>query len=326
MNKLAVIALGGNALLRDSEEGTIGQQEKNTYETLESMVFLLKQNYNLIITHGNGPQIGNILLRNDAGEQVYTIPQMPLDVCVADSQGGIGYMIERVLKNILREHGIHRNVLTLMTMVEVDPDDPAFSDPRKPIGKSLTREQADLLSKEKGWTFKEENKTGSKGYRRVVPSPFPEYITNWEIIAKNACEGTIVIALGGGGVPVYKDHEGNLRSAEAVIDKDIASAILATQVGAREFYILTDVSFVYENFRQSNQKALEFLNYKDTLDHLEKGTFGEGNMLPKIKAALSFIENGGEKSIITESKKLEDKSYGTKISMDYIEEDLHKYD
>jgi carbamate kinase len=325
MSKLAVIALGGNALLRVDQEGTIDQQEQNTKETLENIVFLLQQGYNIVITHGNGPQVGNIVMRNDAGEQLYGIPQMPLDICVADSQGGIGYMIERMLYNVLKKHNINRNVLSLMTMVEVDPNDTAFNDPRKRIGKILAKDEADKLNETKGWKFKKESKS-KNGYRRVVPSPKPKLIMNREVIARNALSGTIVIAVGGGGIPVYYDEEGNVRAAEAVIDKDLASSMLAHQIGADELYILTDVPFVYANYGSQDQQVLEFLNYADTMMHLESGAFGEGTMAPKIKAALQFIREGGYMSIITESKRLADKSYGTKITMDYNEKDLHKYD
>lgn len=325
MNKLAVIALGGNALLRDSQKGTIDEQEDNTTETLENIVFLIQQGYNIVLSHGNGPQVGNIVMRNDAGEQLYGIPQMPLDVCVADSQGGIGYMIERALKNVLMKHGLHREVLTLMTMVEVDPADEAFKNPTKRIGKTVLKAEADALAAAKGWSFKEEKKQVG-GYRRVVPSPIPQKIMNCQVIEKNAREGTIIIAVGGGGVPVYRDENNQVRPTEAVIDKDLASALLAAEIGADEFYILTDVPFVYANFGEPDQKILEFLNYRDAMQYYNRGTFGEGSMAPKIRAALSFIEKGGEKSIITESKKLTDKAYGTKITQEYDEADLHKYD
>lgn len=324
MGKLAVIALGGNALLRDNQLGTIDEQEDNTTETLENLIFLIKEGYNIVLTHGNGPQVGNILMRNDAGEQMYGIPQMPLDICVADSQGGIGYMIERCLRNVLRKHGIHRNVLTLMTLVEVQPDDHAFTNPTKRIGKTVNKEEAELLAKVKEWVFKEEKKHAG-GFRRVVPSPSPIHIMNCDVIEQNARNGTIVIAVGGGGIPVYIDQEGKVRPSESVIDKDLASALLASQIKAEEFYILTDVPYVYANYKEPNQQILEFLNYDDTLKHLEAGVFGEGSMAPKIKAALQFIGYGGEKSVITESKKLEDKAYGTKITMEYDEKDLNKY-
>lgn len=325
MSKLAVIALGGNALLRNNQSGTIEEQEANTTETLENLIFLVKEGYNLVFTHGNGPQVGNILLRNDAGENQYGVPQMPLDICVADSQGGIGYMIERCLLNVLRKHNLKRNVLTLMTLTEVDPADSAFNNPTKRIGKMMSKEEADRLNKKKGWIFKEEKKSKG-GYRRVVPSPEPKSIMNCEVVESNARAGTIVIAVGGGGIPVYTDEQGMVRPSEAVVDKDLASSILATQIKADEFYVLTDVPFVYANYGEPDEKKLEFLNYTDTLKYLKAGTFGEGSMAPKIKAALSFIEKGGRQSIITESKKLEDKSFGTKITLEYEEKDLHKYD
>ncbi len=324
MSKLVVIALGGNALLRDNQVGTIDEQEENTTKTLESLIFLIEMGYNLVITHGNGPQVGNILMRNDAGEQVYGIPQMPVDICVADSQGGIGYMIERCLRNVLKKHGINRNVLTLMTLVKVDPDDNAFKNPTKRIGKTVNFDEAQKLSSEKGWAFKEEKKHEG-GYRRVIASPAPTGIINCDVIEQNARNGTIVIAVGGGGVPVYFDDKDVLRTAEAVIDKDLASSFLAMQIKAEEFYILTDVPFVYSDYGKENQQVLEFLNYNDTVKYLEAGAFGEGSMAPKIRAALNFINNGGEKSIITESKKLMDKAYGTKITMEYDEKDLNKY-
>ena len=264
-------------------------------------------------------------MRNHAGEQLYHIPHMPLDICVADSQGGIGYMIERMLLNVLKKHNIKRNLLALMTMVEVDINDPAFARPAKRIGRPVEREVAERFTRERGWVFREEPDHPGM-FKRMVPSPQPKHIMNWEIIKKNARAGTIVVAVGGGGVPVYIDDKGDVRPAEAVVDKDIASAILASQIGADEFYILTNVPYVYENYGKPGQRILEFLNYNDTLKHLEAGTFSEGSMAPKIRAALYFIKNGGEKSIITESTKLEDKSYGTKITMEYSEEDLHKYD
>ena len=314
--KLAVVALGGNALLRDNERGTIEEQEKHTAETLENLIFLIKAGYDLIVTHGNGPQVGNILMRNDAGEQIYGISPMPLDICVADSQGGIGYMIERIFRNILIRHGIKRNVITVVGMVEVEAEDPAFSNPTKRIGMYYSEDQAMQLTKEKGWIFKLSKKS-DKGWRRVVPSPVPKAIFNLELIQKLAEEGNIVITCGGGGIPVYHDQNNEIRTIDAVIDKDLASAVLAHRVGANEFYILTDVPFIFKDFGLPTQEKLEFLDYKDTLKYLEAGTFGEGSMAPKIAAALAFIENGGEKSIITEASKLEDKSYGSKITMEY---------
>ncbi len=316
MKKLAVVALGGNALLRDNEEGTIEQQELNATETLENLVFLINEGYELVITHGNGPQVGNILMRNDAGEKMYHIAPMPLDICVADSQGGIGYMIERMLRNVLKKHGIRKNVITMVTLVEVDQHDPAFNNPSKRIGKTYSKEEADRLSNEKGWIFKSSAKS-INGYRRVVPSPLPKEIINRETIELLVNNGNIVIAAGGGGIPVYYDEEGNVRTIDAVIDKDRASGLLAKNIGADELYILTDVSFIYKDFGKPTQEKLEFLNYADTVKYLEAGTFAEGTMEPKIRACLEFIESGGKKSVITEAKKLEDKSFGSKITMEY---------
>lgn len=316
MSQLAVVALGGNAIQRGDQAGTIDEQEDNTIRTLENLVFLIRQGYQLVITHGNGPQVGNILLRNDAGEAMYGIPQMPVDICVADSQGGIGYMIERMLRNVLNRHNLHREIVTLVTLTMVDKNDPAFNNPTKRIGKLCTYEEAERLAKEKGWIFKEEMKTGN-GFRRVVPSPEPLKIMNSGVIEYMARQGTIVIAAGGGGVPVYLDEKGDVRPAEVVIDKDLASSLLATSIRASEFYILTDVPYVYINYRQPDEKAIEFLDLADTEKYLAKGMFGEGNMAPKIKACLNFIKQGGRKAVITEAFKLEDKRYGTKITMHY---------
>ncbi|MDD2570702.1 MAG: carbamate kinase [Bacteroidales bacterium] len=323
MKKLAVVALGGNALLRDNQAGTIEEQEQNTTDTLENLIFLIREGYDLVITHGNGPQVGNILMRSDAGEQLYSIPQMPIDICVADSQGGIGYMIERMMRNVLIRNGIQKEIVTLVTAVVVDEHDPAFGNPTKRVGKIYSQEQADELARSKGWVFREETK-GTPGWRRVVPSPKPLRIINENVVETLARQGVITIAVGGGGIPVYFDDEGKVRAAEAVIDKDLASGLLAGRISADEFYILTDVPFIYQNFRKPDQKVLEFLDYADTQKLLENGEFGEGTMAPKIKACLSFIEQGGDKAVITEAFKLEDKSYGSKITRYYDPADLNK--
>ncbi len=323
MKKLAVIALGGNALLRGDQQGTIEEQEQNTTATLENLVFLINDGYDLVVTHGNGPQVGNILMRNDAGEQIYGIPQMPLDICVADSQGGIGYMIERMLRNVLKKHNIDKEVVTLVTAVVVEEDDPAFNRPTKRVGKIYNKDEAEKLSELKGWEFKEEVKVKG-GWRRVVPSPKPVQIINEQVISSLARQGVITVAAGGGGIPVMYGSDGDLKAAEAVIDKDLASSLLAARIKADEYYILTDVDFVYSNFKKENQEKLEFLNYKDTLKHLENGEFSEGSMAPKIKACLQFIEKGGQKAIVTDAFKLQDKSFGTKITMEYDNQDLKK--
>jgi carbamate kinase len=314
--KLAVVALGGNALLRGDQVGTIDEQEQNTTETLENLIFLIKEGYDVVITHGNGPQVGNILMRNDAGEQIYNIAQMPVDICVADSQGGIGYMIERMFRNVLNKHGIEKNVVCLVTSILVDINDPAFTDPQKRIGKIYTKSQADDLALKKGWIFREEVKNDG-GYRRVVPSPVPIDIMNQSIIRDLALKGNIVIAAGGGGVPVYIDEKKDVRPAEAVIDKDLASSLLASLIGADEFYILTDVPYIYINYKKPDQEIREFLNYADALKYLNEGQFSKGSMAPKIQACLNFIKNGGRMGVITEAFKLADTKYGSKITMEY---------
>lgn len=313
-NKLAVIAFGGNALLRGNQKGTIEEQESNTSDTMENILFLIKQGYNLILAHGNGPQVGNILMRNDAGEQNYGIPQMPMDVAVADSQGSIGYMLERALRNVLIKNGIEKEIVTVVTQVVVDKNDPAFNNPTKRVGKIYSKAEADKLADEKKWTFKEEVKVDG-GYRRVVPSPKPLDFLNSKTICQLANEGKIVITVGGGGIPVYYDENNQIRPLEAVIDKDLASAMVAIKSKANEFYILTDVPYVYINYKKENQKTLEHLTHSEALKHLNDGQFAEGSMAPKIRAALNFIEGGGKMSIITEATMLKETNCGTKITM-----------
>lgn len=314
--RLAVVALGGNALLRGNQKGTNEEQNQNTKDTLENLIYLAKEGYNLVISHGNGPQVGNILMRNDAGESMYDIPQMPLDICVADSQGGIGYMIERNLRNVLRQRGIDRNVITVVTEVVVSREDTAFSDPQKRVGKIYDKEEADKLTANLGWEFKEEVKKPG-GWRRVVPSPEPLDIMNHELIKKLAEQGNIVIAVGGGGVPVAVNENGEVEGVEAVIDKDRASSLLGNLIGADEFYILTDVPFIYKDFNKPTQEKLEFLNLADAHTYLEDGQFSKGSMEPKVRACVNFVEKGGEKAVITEATKLEDRSYGSKITKNY---------
>jgi len=314
MSKLAVIALGGNAIIRGDERGTIQQQNKNSTDTFEHLTYLLKEGYNMVLTHGNGPQVGNILLRNDAGEEIYDIPQMPLDICVADSQGGMGYMLEKMLKNVLKCEGINKEIVTIITQVVVSKDDPAFSNYTKRVGKLYDKKRADALSADKGWVFKKSSKR-KNAWRRVVPSPKPIAIMNEDIIKKLADSGIIVIAVGGGGVPVYYDDKGMLQAVEAVIDKDAASSLLGSNIGADEFYLLTDVPYVYKNFGTDKQEILEFLTKVEINQLIKEKAFGEGNMLPKIKSALRFVENGGSKSVITDASNLENKKYGTRITL-----------
>lgn len=315
MAKLAVIALGGNALLRGNQKGTHEEQEQNTRNTLENIIPLIREGYNIVIGHGNGPQVGNILMQNAAGADTYDIPSMPLDICVAQSQGSIGYMIERTLRTLLAQHKIKREVCCLITPVLVDKHDEAFSNPTKRVGRIYTQKQATALAEENGWEFREEVRATGSGWRRVVPSPKPVEVLNAPLVKMLAERGVIVIAVGGGGVPVARDKQGTLEAIEAVIDKDSASAVLASAVGAQEFYILTDVPYVYTNFRTPEEKKLEQVTRAEVEQLLKKNMFGEGNMAPKIRACIEFLENGGEMSIITEATKLADNSVGTRITL-----------
>jgi carbamate kinase len=314
MKKIAVVAFGGNALLRGNEIGTIQQQEINTYDTCFQLLNLLKQDYNIVITHGNGPQVGNIMLRNEAGYNNYKIPKMPLDICVADSQGGIGYMIERQIFNLFKDYKIRKNVVTLITQVLVEKDDPAFQNPTKPVGAFYLKEEADLLARVNNFVFKEDPR--KRGWRRVVPSPKPKDILNKKTIKDLVKKGNIVIASGGGGIPVYRGEDKKLYGVEAVIDKDSASALLASEIGAEAFFILTDISKVYINFRKPDQEALDIITADEAQKLFDEGHFSAGSMGPKILAAINFVRNGGKETIITESTMLGDPNGGTKIVSD----------
>lgn len=311
MKKIAVVALGGNALLRASEIGTIEQQEKNAYETLAKLLELIRSGYNVVITHGNGPQVGNIMLRNEAGYEKYKIPKMPLDICVADSQGGIGYMLERQMRNVLNDFKINKNVVSLITQVLVDINDPAFQNPSKPVGSFYIKEEADLLAKANNWQFKEDS--AKRGWRRIVPSPIPQDIMNKQIIDELVNNGHIVIAVGGGGVPIYRHQNNYLEAIEAVIDKDRASSLLAQQINAETLYIITDVPKVYINYGKPDQKELDVITVDDAEKYLEENQFGAGSMQPKILAAINFIKNGGKRAVITSEAEIGKENGGTQI-------------
>lgn len=311
MKKIAVVAFGGNALLRGDEQGTIDEQEKNAYDTCVKVISLIKKGYSIVITHGNGPQVGNIMLRNEAGYEKYKLPKMPVDVCVADSQGSIGYMIERMMRNALNDLKVRRNVVTLVTQVLVDRNDPAFENPNKPVGPFYLKEEAELLAKANGWKFKEDAR--KRGWRRVVASPKPLDILNKKIVRLLAKAGHIVIAVGGGGIPVFRHENNYLEAIEAVIDKDLASAFLARSIDADEFFILTDVPKVYINFNKPNQQALDRITWQQAQKYYDEGEFAAGSMGPKILAAIEFVKNGGKETIITEASQLEVKNCGTRI-------------
>jgi carbamate kinase len=314
MKKVAVVAFGGNALLRADEIGTIEQQEKNTLDTCEKLIPWINDGWELVITHGNGPQVGNILLRNEAGYKEYKIPKMPLDICVADSQGGIGYMIDRQMRNALNNNKIKKNVIAVITEVLVDINDPAFQNPTKPIGPYYLKEEAELLSKANGWVFKEDAR--KRGWRRVVASPKPLEVMNNQVIRDLVDKGHIVIGAGGGGIPVYWHSDtGYLEAIEAVIDKDLASSLLAIEINADLFCIITDVPKAYINFNKPNQKALDKVSVADARKYYENGEFGSGSMGPKILAAIYFVEKTGREALITTQEELNKDNCGTRITL-----------
>lgn len=310
MQKLAVIALGGNALLRRGQQGTYSEQLENVHATCESLMGLIGRGYNLVIGHGNGPQVGNVLLQHEGGRREFGLEAMPMDFCVAETQGSMGYMIERTLHNVFMEKNVVRGIVTLVTEVAVDRNDPCFLNPTKPIGPYYKKEEADVIAARDGSVFREDPK--GFGWRKVVPSPVPLAVMNVEIIKRLASEGNVVIAAGGGGIPVYYEN-GLLHGVEAVIDKDLASALMAVSIGADEFYILTDVPKVYLNFRKPDEAALETVSVAEMEGYIAAGHFSEGSMLPKVRAAIYFVNNGGRECIITESSQLENPSCGTRI-------------
>ena len=311
MKKLSVIAFGGNALLKGDQVGTIDEQEQNVYETCQHLVDLIKRGYDIVIGHGNGPQVGNVLLQHEAGNRLYGLPKQPIDFCVAETQGSIGFMIEQQLRNVLAEHGIERNIVTIVTQVNVDKEDKAFKNPTKPVGPFYSKEEADKLTEEQGWVFHEDPR--KRGWRRVVASPKPLDIPNWKAIEKLARDGNIVITVGGGGIPAYIDEKGKIIGIDAVIDKDLASSMLAEKINADEFFILTDVPNVYINFHKPNQKKLERVTAKEIKEYLDQGHFTEGSMAPKVRACLEFVEHSGNEAIITEASQVGKDGAGTVI-------------
>ena len=314
MKKLAVVAFGGNALLRSGQKGTIDEQEANVYETCTHLLNLIKNDIDIVIGHGNGPQVGNVMLQHEAGEKTYGIPKQPIDVCVAETQGSIGYMIEQQLRNVLEKENLDRDILTLVTQVVVDKEDPAFKNPTKPVGPYYTKEEADKMADGDKVVFHEDPR--GRGWRRVVPSPNPERINNRMSIEKLSRDGNIVVTVGGGGIPAFYVEPNKLQGIDAVIDKDLASSKLASEINAEEFYILTDVPKVSINFNTPDEVQLDEITLSDAKKYLEEGHFAEGSMAPKIRAAIQFVENGGEKCIITESADLGKKNAGTRIIQD----------
>lgn len=313
MKKLAVVAFGGNALLRGDQKGTIDEQEANAYDACENLTKLMNQNYNIVVTHGNGPQVGNILLANTAGHKLYGLPDMPLDISVAYSQGFIGYVIEQQLRNVLMAKDLDRDIISIITQVLVNKDDPAFLSPTKPIGPFYTKDEADKINAENKSVFKEDAR--GRGWRKVVASPTPLVIFNRQTIEKIAREGHIVIAVGGGGIPCFYVEGNKLQGIDAVIDKDLASALLASQIRADKLFILTDVPKVCINFNTPQEKSLDKMTIAEAKRFLEEGQFGEGSMAPKVRAAINFVERSGKDTIITESTLLGVNNGGTRVTI-----------
>ncbi len=294
--KKIVIALGGNAIKEWNQKGSAEEQLENLRRSCSHMMKIVRRGYPIVITHGNGPQVGNLLIQQERSAQ--EIPPQPLDVCDAMTQGQIGYMIQQTLFNELKEAGINRTVVTLITQVMVDRGDEGFLNPTKPIGPFYNEIEKEELGKHQGHVFQKVEMEGER-YRRVVPSPDPLWIVEAKVIKDLFESGVIVIASGGGGVPVISDVGGDIRGVEAVIDKDLAGEKLAESVGADLFMILTEVDQVYLNFGKEDQRGLKTLSLEEARKYLSEGQFPAGSMGPKVEACIRFIEYGGEKAIIT---------------------------
>ena len=297
--RLALIAFGGNALLPENQRGLQEEQMRNAQTAAQLMVHIVKKGYELIIVHGNGPQVGNILIQME--EAVTKIPPFSLETCDAMTEGSMGYMLEKAIINELRRNSIDKEVATLISQVIVDPEDPAFQNPTKPIGPFYTKYRAQMLAREKKWTMVED---AGRGYRKVVPSPKPiDVVPKW-IIRDLVRDGKIVIAAGGGGIPVIITSRGLFQGVEAVIDKDYAASLLAREVGVDLFIILTGTDRVYLNFGKPDQKECPVLTVDEAEQHLKQGQFPAGSMGPKIRAAIEYIRNGGREVLITSAAHL----------------------
>ena len=303
--KLAMVAFGGNALLRAGQKGTFAEQLANVEEACSQLTHLLSRGYDLILSHGNGPQVGVAMLQQEAGRQQYGLEAMPMDFCGAQTQGSIAYLIESGMERALSKAGIERRIVSLVTRVEVSAADPGFADPTKPVGPYYASAPA-----EDGAVYREDPR--GRGWRKVVASPKPVSIANIELVGRLAREGYIVVTSGGGGIPVVREG-GVCRGVEAVIDKDLASALAAVQTGADELYILTDIPKVYIGFRTEREQALDSMTLAQARAYLAEGQFAEGSMAPKVRAGISFVEATGGKCIITEAGQLDNPACGTRI-------------
>lgn len=292
MNKRAVIALGGNALIKKEQKGTIYEQFANTRESCRSIVQMIKESWDVVITHGNGPQVGALVLQNQIAKDI--TPEMPLGICVAESEGLIGYMVQQCLLNALKREQIDKAVIALITQVIVDPNDPSLTNPTKPIGPYYSEEESFEMLKQ-GYHMTKQ----PRGWRMVVPSPDPLRIVEGGIIRKMLDDDIIVIASGGGGMPVIEKEGWGLDGLEAVVDKDLAAERLAEAVGAQVLLILTDVEKVFLHYNTAQQQPLDKVTYNELKEYYLSGHFPPGNMGPKILAALRFLEFGGDRVIIS---------------------------
>jgi carbamate kinase len=291
-----VVAIGGNSLIKDKQHQTVEDQYDAIMKTSEHISELVKSGYDVVITHGNGPQVGFILLRAEMASK--TLHTVPLDSCGADTQGAIGYGLQKAMSNILKRKGVEGRIpVTVVTQVLVDKNDPAFQNPSKPIGPFYSEEEAKEKKKKLGWSVVED---AGRGYRRVVASPIPKEIIEIGAIEKLLEEKFVVIAVGGGGIPIIRNDKGEIEGVAAVIDKDYASSLLARNIDADVFIISTAVEKVYLNFGKPDQKPLDKITVGEAKKYLEEGHFAKGSMEPKIKAVIEYLENGGKKAIITD--------------------------
>ena len=301
MSKTAIIALGGNALSQKKQAGTIAEQFNNTRHSFEQIMEFLRRDYNICLTHGNGPQVGDELLRMDLTRE--TVPPLPLGVCVAGTQGTMGYMIQQTFQNALRAENIDKEVVTLVTQVIVHADDPSFEDPLKFVGKRYSLDEATALAEELGWDIKEQE---PGKWRRVVPSPDPEFVMHGLSIRTLVESGTIVIAAGGGGIPVYNTDDQKLKGIDAVVDKDLSAAKLGRVIRAQEYYIITDIDQVYKDYNTPQQSPINQMTDTEAKQLQEEGHFQQGSMWPKIRSAIHFLKHHGKKAIITNIENIQD--------------------
>jgi len=296
MRKLAVVAIGGNSLIKDNTRVTVEDQYEAAKETCYYIADMIEQGWDVAIGHGNGPQVGFILRRSEIAHQVAGMHEVPLDVCGADTQGAIGYALQQNLQNEFRRRGIAKQAATVVTQVVVDRNDPSFKNPTKPIGGFMTEEEARRREREEGWTVVED---AGRGWRRVVASPLPQRIVELDAVRRLLDAGIVTITVGGGGIPVIEDENGNLKGVAAVIDKDYAASLLARSIGADLFLISTAVDKVYLNFNKPDQRPIDVMTVSEAKRYMDEGHFAKGSMLPKIQAIIWFLEAGGKEAIIT---------------------------